>query len=248
MLESKFIEGRVVENKHWTEHLYSLRIEAASIVFTAGQFGKLALNINDEQVARPYSFVNAPHESILEFYSSIVPEGPLSPQLAALQNGDSVWVANKGSGFLVLDEVPDGKHLWLLSTGTALGPFISILKTDVPWQRFERIVLVHAVRYGKDLSYRDTIAQFEKEHADRFAMIPFVSREQTDFAIQGRIPDTIKDGSLEERGVMPIDTDSQVMICGNPDMVKDSTAALEAKGLKKNRRRTPGHITVERYW
>ena len=248
MLESNLIEGRIVESRLWTEHLYSLRVETETVPFTAGQFGKLALDIEGERIARPYSFVNAPHELLLEFYSSIVPRGPLSPKLATLQAGDRVWVSNKGNGFLVLNEVPQGKYLWLLSTGTGLGPFLSILKTDEPWQRFERIVLVHAVRYAKDLSYRDTIALFEKEHADCFATIRFVSREATDFAIRGRIPTTITDGSLEERGAMPINTDTQVMICGNPDMVKDSTTALEDKGLKKNRRRTPGHITVERYW
>ncbi len=248
MFESNFVEGRIVDNRHWTEHLYSLRVEAETVPFMAGQFGKLALDVDGERVARPYSFVNAPHERMLEFYSSIVPAGPLSPRLAALKSGGKVWVANKGSGFLVLDEVPAGKYLWLLATGTALGPFLSILKTGGPWQRFERVVLVHAVRRAKELSYRDTLQRIEKKHADRFAMIPFVSREQTDFAVHGRIPAAIEDGSLEQRGAMPFDDDSQVMVCGNPDMVKDSTAVLEAKGLKKNRRRTPGHITVERYW
>ncbi len=248
MIESNFVEGRVLENKHWTEHLHSLRIEAKIAPFTAGQFGKLALDVNGERVARPYSFVNAPHETALEFYSSIVPGGPLSPLLAELKHGDKVWVSNKGSGFLVLDEVPEGKYLWLLATGTALGPFLSILKTDEPWRRFERVALVHAVRRAEDLSYRNVIAQIEQAHPDRFVMIPFVSREQVDFAMRGRIPAAIGDGSLEERAAMPFSQDSQMMICGNPDMVKDSTAVLEAKGLSKNRRRTPGHVTVERYW
>jgi ferredoxin--NADP+ reductase len=41
---------------------------------------------------------------------------------------------------------------------------------------------------------------------------------------------------------------SQVMLCGNPDMVRDVTAALVARGMKKHRRRSPGQITVENYW
>lgn len=248
MIESNFVEGRVLENKHWTEHLHSLRIEAEIAPFKAGQFGRLALDVEGERVARPYSFVNAPHEPVLEFYSSVVPGGPLSPLLAGLKSGDKVWVANKGSGFLVLDEVPEGKYLWLLATGTAIGPFLSILKTDEPWKRFERVALVHAVRLVEDLSYRDVIEQVEQGHPDRFVTIPFVSREKVDFAMRGRIPAAIKKGALEERAAMPFSKESQVMICGNPDMVKDSTAVLEAKGLKKNRRRDPGHITVERYW
>ena len=248
MLESTFVKGRVIENKHWAEYLHSLRIEAKISPPIAGQFGKLALEINGERIARPYSFVNAPHESILEFYSSVVSEGPLSPKLAQLEKGSTIWVANKGSGFLVLDEIPEGKYLWLLATGTAIGPFLSILKTETPWQRFERIILVHAVRYVKEMPYGSLIQQLEKEHAGHFMMIPFVSREKTDFAIQSRIPAAIENGLLEKNGTMPFNEDSQVMVCGNPNMVKDSTIALEAKGLRKNRRRTPGHITVERYW
>ena len=217
-------------------------------MFTAGQFAKLALDIGDKRVARPYSFVNAPHESVLEFYSSIVPGGPLSPELAALKEKDRVWVTGRGSGFLVLDEMPEGKYLWLLATGTGIGPFLSILKTGTPWRRFEYIVLVHAVRNARDLSYRDVIEKLLEEHVDQFMMIPFVSREPSDFAIGGRIPARITDGTLEKRGAVPFNQDSQVMICGNPDMVRDSMLALEQKGLRKNRRRTPGNITVERYW
>lgn len=247
-LETRFVEGVVTDTQHWTEHLYSLRVEAEIAPFTAGQFGKLALDVDGKRVARPYSFVNAPHEPALEFYSSIVPEGPLSPLLAQLRKGDRVWVLNKSDGFLVLDEVPEGKYLWLLATGTGIGPFLSILKTDTPWARFERVVLVHGVRFAKELSYTDTIRQIEAQHTDCFTIIPFVSRENTNFAVRGRIPAAIKDGSLESRGAMPFDDDSQVMVCGNPNMVKDATAVLETRGLRKNRRRTPGHITVERYW
>jgi len=38
------------------------------------------------------------------------------------------------------------------------------------------------------------------------------------------------------------------MLCGNPAMVKDATAALVARGMRKHRRRMPGHISVENYW
>jgi ferredoxin--NADP+ reductase len=38
------------------------------------------------------------------------------------------------------------------------------------------------------------------------------------------------------------------MLCGNPAMVSDVTALLEERGMRKHRRRAPGHITVETYW
>ena len=156
---AQWVDGRVVERIDWTGRLHSLRIEADIEPFRAGQFTKLGLDIDGEIVGRPYSIVSAPDVPFLEFYFSTVPEGPLSPRLSALKAGDSIRVAPKPNGFLVLDEVPPAIHLWLLSTGTGLGPFLSILNTPEPWQRFQRVVLVHAVRTADELAYRRTIAR-----------------------------------------------------------------------------------------
>ena len=247
-MTGKWVPGKVVEKKMWTDQLYSLRIDAELEPFRAGQFGRLALEIDGQTVARSYSFVNAPHERTCEFYSIIVPEGPLSPRLQALNPGDQVLLAPKGAGFLTLADVPPGEDLWLLSTGTALGPFLSILKTDDAWRRFKKIVLVHAVRQANELSYRDTIDAF-MVHGEQFCYVPFVSREDTNFAIKGRVPGAIENGSLETRAGATITAEkSQVMICGNPDMVRDTRAILEVRGLKLNKRKEPGQISVETYW
>ena len=249
MFSKKFTQGTVVENKHWTKRLYSIKVDAAIQTFSPGQFGRLGLEINGEEIARPYSFVNAPTEPYLEFYSIIVPDGLLSSHLHQLQPGAKVWVASSPAGFFTLDEVPDGHELWMLSTGTALGPFLSILKTDTPWQRFNKIILVHAVRTEEELSYQETIEAFRQRAPEQFTMIPFVSREQTQYALPGRIPAAIENNTLEERANTPLNTkSSQVMICGNPDMVRDTTDILKAKGFTKNRRREPGNITTENYW
>ena len=246
---SNWIEGQVIENKHWTDLLYSLRIEASIDPFVAGQYGRLGLEIDDQIVGRPYSFVNAPHESILEFYSITVSEGPLSPKLAQLKKGDAVYIDKRANGFFTLNEVPDGRDMWMLATGTALGPFLSILNSDEVWHRFENIVLVHAVRFANELTYQEMIQDIHSKYHDRFQMIPFVSREKTDFALNGRIPAAIKNGQLEEKANMQISAKfSQVMMCGNPQMLIDTRNALKEKGLKKNLRRSPGQITTESYW
>lgn len=246
---SNWVQGKIVENIHWTDLLYSLRVEAEINPFIAGQYGRLGLEIDDQIVGRPYSFVNAPHENLYEFYSITVSEGPLSPRLSELEIGDSIWVDKRVNGFFTLNEVPDGKDMWMLATGTALGPFLSILKSDEVWQRFENIILAHAVRYANELTYQETIKNLSAEFNDRFQIIPFVSREQTDFALTGRIPAAIENGTLEERAGLSLNPDdSQVMLCGNPDMLTDTRNALKEKGLKKNLRRSPGHITTESYW
>jgi ferredoxin--NADP+ reductase len=246
---AQWIEGRVIERIDWTERLHSLRIEAAIEPFRAGQFTKLGLQIGDEIVGRPYSIVSAPGDPCLEFYFSTVPEGPLSPRLSALKAGDAVQVAPKPNGFLVLDEVPPAIHLWLVSTGTGLGPFLSILKTAEPWQRFQRVVLVHAARTANELTYRRAIASVMEAEPKRFAYIPFLSREPADYALAGRIPQAIADGRLEARAGLALEpTLAHVMLCGNPAMVTDATAALAARGFRKHRRKEPGQISMETYW
>jgi ferredoxin--NADP+ reductase len=247
---SKWVKGRVVQRKDWTDDLFSLQVEAPEVKFTAGQFGRLALPIDDQMVGRPYSFVNSPVESAPhEFYIVRVDVGPLSPRLAKLAANDTIYMAPRPNGFFSLSEVPQGETLWGLSTGTALGPFMSFLRTPDPWTRFRNIVFVHACRWARELSYRDVIDRIKAEHPDQFQYIPFVSREDTDFAIRARIPDAIRDGRLESRAGIKLEAaTAQCMLCGNPDMVTDTTAVLEERGLKKNRRKDPGQITVETYW
>ena len=110
-------------------------------------------------------------------------------------------------------------------------------------------MLVHAVRTAEELIYQDEIGAFLEQHPEQLRFIPFVSREETDFAIKGRVPAAIEGGQLEQRAGLEITPEnSQVMICGNPAMVRDTQSVLEARGLKKNRRRDPGHITTEQYW
>lgn len=246
---SKWLEGRVAGQTRWTERLLSLRVEADFGPFEAGQFTKLALDLGGERIARPYSLVNPPGATPLEFFYNVVAEGPLSPRLAALAAGDTVHVAPNPAGFLVLREVPDAENLWLIATGTGLGPFLSILRTEALWQRFARVTLVHATRTAADQAYREIIGEVARQHPERFGFVPFVSREAAPGALAGRVPAAIRDGRLEAAARAELSAArSHAMLCGNPAMVTDVTAALAERGMAKHRRRAPGHITVETYW
>ncbi len=246
---TKWIEGTVVGQKAWTDWLLSLRVEANIGAFEAGQWAKLAVPVGGELVARPYSFVNAPREAPYEFYYNIVPEGPFSPRLARLEPMDVVFLAPGASGNFVLSEIPTADDLWLMATGTGLGPFLSMLKTEIPWQRFRKVVLVHAVRHANELVYRDAIEGFRARHPDQFRTVSLVSREAHAGALSGRIPQAIESKTLERAaGAQLCARASQVMLCGNPDMVVDTVDVLKARGLKRHRRRDPGHIAVEPYW
>lgn len=249
----KWTPGKVIGQTRWTDRLFSIRVAADLPPFTAGQFTKLALPMDigqgEELVARSYSFVNAPDQRPHEFYYILVDGGPLTARLGTLKADDLVYVYTRPAGFLILDEAPPKKHLWMLATGTGLGPFLSILKGAEPWSRFERVVLVHAVRQAEELTYGDNLRSLLEAHPRQMTFIPFVSRQQAPAALEGRVPAAITDGRLERRAGLPLaEQDSAVMICGNPAMVKDTQTALQARGLKRHRRHSHGNFFVENYW
>jgi ferredoxin--NADP+ reductase len=97
------------------------------------------------------------------------------------------------------------------------------------------------------LVYRDMIAELQKRRGLRY--VSFVSREAAAGSLAGRIPAAIADGRLEAAAGAPLSAEtSQVLLCGNPDMLKDAQAALTGRGLRKHRRRAPGHVTTESFW
>ena len=246
---AQWIEGTIVSNQRWTENLFSIKVEADAEQFIAGQFTSLALDIDGQRVARPYSYLNSPGERPLEFFMYRIVDGALTSALIDMQPGEKVWVKTPANGFFVLREIPPCDDMWMLATGTGISPYFSILNTDEPWRRFKRIVLVHAVRWEVDLRYQEIIDSLKEKYGDRFAFQAFVSREQVPGTIHGRIPASVTDGELERRaGIEATPEKSHFMLCGNPDMVRDTTEALKARGFAKNRRRTPGHVTTENYW
>jgi ferredoxin--NADP+ reductase len=260
-MSQKFIEGRVVGRTDHTDTLFSLQFEAPLAGFIAGQYCQVGLHLPGDDrsaaspyalVMRPYSLVNAPHEHPFEIVLTEVPAhlgGVLTPALHRLQVGDSVYISPIAYGFFSMPEVPDAEVLWGLATGTANGALLSCLKTDALWQKFKKVVLVHAVRTAAELTYRSQIDAIARAYPGRFQYIPFVSREAHDGAMRGRIPQAISDGSLEARAALALNAETaHCMVCGNPEMVADTLAVLKARGLKKHRRKEAGQITTEAYW
>ncbi|TMH34018.1 MAG: ferredoxin--NADP reductase [Betaproteobacteria bacterium] len=250
---SRWVEGRIVGNYQWTDRLVSLQVAAPEVTFVAGQFARLALpapaGSKEAMLGRPYSFVNPPQDGPHEFYFNVLPEGPLSPRLARLRLGEPVWLLDRANGFFTVAELPAADALWCLATGTGLGPFLSMLRTVDPWEKFERVVLVHAVRYSEDLSYAEVMANLAAAHHGRFTFVPFVSRQARRGALPGRIPAAIVDGRLEAWTGVPLTAaNAHAMLCGNPEMVRDTQAVLESRGMHRHRRREPGHFTLETYW
>jgi ferredoxin/flavodoxin---NADP+ reductase len=248
ILKSNWIEGKVLEHKKWTDSLASIKIDAKVNPYTSGQFTRIGLEINNEIISRPYSYVSSPCDNYLEIIYVKIPEGKLTPKLSKLKNGDKLLVNNNAYGFFIMDEVPKGDNLWMLATGTGLGVFISILKTKDPWAKFNKIVLIHGVRKKNELAYQDQISKFQEKYPNQLIYIKSVTREKINEILNVRLPNGINSGLFESIANIKISKKSQFMLCGNPNMIKDSISSLKSKGIEINRKSAPGNITLEKYW
>ena len=254
IIRSQWVQGRVLNQHQWTERLLSLFIEVPLQPFKAGQFVKLQLPIEQageiKPLAKSYSLVNPPTEtSIAEIFYNIVPNGRLSQALAQLKSGDSVEVSQPANGFFILDELPLADHLWMIATGTGLGPYLSILRTPELWQRFSKVVLVHGVPLRAELAYGDLLGDLQTQYADQLHVLSCVTREPNPSGLAERVTTALQSGRLEHAvGIEINPTHTHVMLCGNHAMLDEMKVLLGERGLQRHLRHKPGHITTEQYF
>ena len=198
---------------------------------------------------RAYSLVSAPRDKHLEVLVVLVDGGRLSTRLHSLTIDDTLEVSHEARGNFTLERIPDDHNLWMMATGTGVGPFISILEQGELWRRQGKAFLLYGVRYQSDLAYYERIRHWLLRYPQKFCFVPVVSREIPDYGVYGRLTAMLDNQRVQKvcGHVMSADTDS-IMLCGNPDMIRDITQLLEHSGHKKHRLTDGGNIHTERYW
>jgi ferredoxin--NADP+ reductase len=246
---------RVLTVHHWNNTVFSFTTTRdQALRFENGHFIMLGLQIDGKPLMRAYSIASANHEEHLEFLSIKVADGPLTSRLQNIKPGDEVLVSRKPTGTLLLHDLKPGKRLYLLSSGTGLAPFMSIIKDPQTYERFERVILVHGVRYRSELAYRDYI-EWELTHHEylgeqirnQLVYFPTVTRER--FRYQGRITDLIENGKLfADTGMPPLNpATDRIMICGSPAMLADLSVLLDQRGFEISPHvGEPGDYVIER--
>ncbi len=239
---------------HWNESLFSFRTSRnQGLRFENGHFVMMGLEINGRPLTRAYSIASANYDEELEFFSIKVPDGPLTSELQKIKIGDQVLVSTKPTGTLIADHLLPGKHLYLISTGTGLAPFMSIIKDPEVYERFDKIILTHGVRTVSELAYQDYIERelpnnefFGDEVKEKLIYYPTVTRES--YRNQGRLTDLIRTGKLFNDIGLPTPTleNDRFMVCGSPSMLKETCSILDQAGFSESLRGIKGHYVIER--
>lgn len=254
--EDKYSRETITNILPLTPSLFSFRCTRHDgFRFTAGQFARLGVRTErGNLVWRAYSMVSSPYDEFLDFFSIVVPDGEFTSVLSQLKVGDELLIEKQPQGFLTLDRFVDGSDLWMLSTGTGVAPFLSILQDLEVWERFENIVLVYSVRTEAELAYRELLEElltreYVAPHAHKFRFVPVVTREQVEGCLNQRITELLVNGQLEEAvGIQMTPEKSRALICGNPQMVDDTRKLLKQRDMQLSLTRRPGQVAVENYW
>lgn len=244
----------VLSVKHWNDTLFSFTTSRdAGFRFKNGHFTLIGLEHEGRPLMRAYSIASANHEDVLEFFSIKVPDGPLTSKLQKIEVGDKILISRKPTGTLIDDHLLPGKRLYLISTGTGLAPFISLIKDPEIYEQYDQVILVHGVRYRSELAYADMIESDLPQHEylgelvqEKLRYYPTVTREA--FQNQGRVTELLTSGKLTQSLELPElnPEHDRFMLCGSPSMLKDCCNILDEMGFQEARQGIAGHYVIER--
>lgn len=245
---------RVVSVKHYTDRLFSFRItRPQSFRFRSGEFVMIGLPNAQKPVFRAYSIASPAWDEEVEFFSIKVPDGPLTQHLQNIQSGDTVLMRQKSTGTLVNDALTPGKRLYMISTGTGIAPFASLIRDPETYEKFDQLILTHTCRDIAELKYGEELIAATREdpligELTEGRLHHFTSTTREESSHMGRITALIENGELfSALATAPFDpAHDRVMICGSMAMLKDVKVLAEKAGLKEGSNATPADFVIER--
>ncbi len=176
--------------------------------FIPGQVVKIAVDLHEPP--RIYSICSGNTDDDLSVLYNVKPEGVLTPQLAVMKPGESIFVS-KPYGSFSCDESPS---FWI-STGTGIAPFYSMIRSG----NVKNKKLIHGVSYANQFYFTDYL-----EEVLGSGYIRCCSRETTGVHFPGRITEYLQ--SLDE-----LPKEDKYYLCGQALMVVEVRDLLIQKGV-----------------
>lgn len=245
----------VLSVKHYTDRLFHFRItRPSSFRFRSGEFIMIGLPKEDgKPLLRAYSVASPFWDEALDFYSIKVPDGPLTSRLQHIQPGDELLLGKKPVGTLVLDALKPGKRLYLISTGTGIAPFASLIRDPESYEKFDEVILTHTCRDVAELKYGEELVEATKQdeligEMAREKLVHFTSTTREESPVMGRVTNMIEDGTLfEHLGVPKLDPEvDRVMICGSEGLLRDTKQICLDRGFVEGSNAAPADFVVEK--
>ena len=240
--------------EHYTESYFRIRVtRPEGLRFISGQFMMIGLQLEDRHIMRAYSIASAYWDEELEFYSIIIQDGELTSRLQHVKVGDEIILSARPVGTLTLRGLkPHGKRLFMLSTGTGIAPFASLIRDDEVYEKYEEVYLTHTCRQVQDLQYGTNIVAAAKEcplvgeeASAKLVHYGSVTREPHQY--EGRITDLIENGKFfTDLGIPPFNSETdRIMICGSLAMLHDTQKLLDVIGIDRGSNSRPGEYVWE---
>ena len=226
--------GTVTWRRVWpgSKGLVSLRLSEPVSPRLPGQYIKLACaNKDGAWGVRYLSLASAP-DAAPELLVAPVSGDREPGNPAGLKVGDRVVFSREGAGKLIVPS-SGGTTLWLFAAGTGLAPLLAVCRAGNTG--FEQIVLVHSARHAPELAWRDELSQLDA--AGELRSLPVVTRvSEAALRPDPRIPVLIETHELDERAEIALDPGADAaLLCGSGDMIRETRAALEARGMPADR-------------
>jgi len=246
--------------------IFTFESHEALFPFKAGQYAHLGLDVEGSFMQRLYSIASSPHERYhLEFYVVRVSGGKFTTHLFRMREGDEIYYMGPVGKF-TLDRAK-GSHLLMVSTGTGLAPYMSMVrKLYVDYRNgekaFRHVTIMQGVSHVRDLGYHEELLEMDRDSAFGFRYLPTISRPGEDGShppslSRSRVNDLVRHLFGEEKSgpvepslgqgirveiileeIPPEDT--TIYVCGNPGMIRDIEQLARAHGYND--------ILKEDYW
>ncbi len=236
-----FHDGTVVEHLRATRDVSIVRLQLdRPLYYHPGQY----VTVQVPQWPRRWRYLSpsipADRSGAIEFHVRSVSGGMVSPAIVGETKPGDRWRVSSPHGAMHVDR--DGGDILMVAGGTGLAPLRTLIMDLTRWGVNPRVHLFYGARYPCELYDLPTLWQLASSNP--WLSVTPVSEYSTNPPWAADYPDPTPPRGLHVRqsGTLPdVVTrygnwgDRQILVCGRPEMVKATKAALIAKGAHEQR-------------